>query len=75
MSVVSLAKRIAQPFVKTGRFFREVRLELKKVIWPTRQQTTVFTMVVIASVVIVALLIWVADTVFSQSLTLILRVR
>ncbi|MCL6451866.1 MAG: preprotein translocase subunit SecE [Acetobacteraceae bacterium] len=54
-------------------FLREVRAELKKVVWPTRKETVVFTSVVIVSVIIVATAIWVIDGVFSQVLKLILR--
>lgn len=43
------------------RFFRNVTAELKKVNWPNRKELTTYTIVVIATVLIVALIIWVWD--------------
>ncbi len=54
------------------RYLREVRVELKKVVWPDRRQTIIYTGVVIISVVAVALAIWVVDAVLSEALKLIL---
>jgi len=54
------------------RFLREVRSELKRVAWPNRRETVVFTFVVIGSVIVVAAVIWVIDLVLSQILQLIL---
>jgi preprotein translocase subunit SecE len=55
------------------RFFREVRAELAKVIWPSRQQTLVYTGVVIVSVVVIAAIISVADAVLGEGMGLFLR--
>lgn len=44
-----------------GRFFRSVIAELKKVSWPNRRETTVYTIVVIVTVAVVALLLGVFD--------------
>jgi preprotein translocase subunit SecE len=41
-------------FQKAMEFFREVKIELKKVTWPTRKQTTGTTIVVIIFVFVVA---------------------
>ncbi len=54
-------------------FLREVRSELRKVVWPTRRETLLFTSVVVVSVAVVAVAIWVIDSTFSQVLRLILR--
>ncbi|MFP4200960.1 MAG: preprotein translocase subunit SecE [Bacillota bacterium] len=51
-------------FRRIGKFLRDVRAELRKVVWPGRRQTTVYTAVVLVSVGIVAGIIWVADTGF-----------
>ena len=58
---------------KVGKFFREVRAELSKVLWPGRRQTAVYTGIVVASVVLVASIIWVADVILSQMVGFILR--
>ena len=42
-------------------FFRDSRLELRKVIWPTRQETMQTTMVVAAMAIILALMLWGVD--------------
>lgn len=47
------------------KFFREVKIELKKVTWPNRQQLIAYTGVVFVAVVIVSSLIWVIDTSFT----------
>lgn len=44
-----------------GKFFRSVIAELKKVAWPTRRETLVYTTVVIATCIVVALVIGVFD--------------
>ena len=46
--------------------------ELKKVHWPTRSELVVYTTVVIGSVLVVAVLIWIVDSIISQLLTHIL---
>jgi preprotein translocase subunit SecE len=61
-----------KPLKELGEFFKSTWAELKKVHWPTLRETAVYTAVVIASVIIVALLIWLADSVFSKLLSLIL---
>ena len=43
------------------RYFREMKSELKKVVWPTRKQVIRNTIVVIAVVIVVGVLIWVFD--------------
>lgn len=43
------------------RFFKEVRNELKKVIWPNRQQLTNNTTTVILCCLVIGAIIWIAD--------------
>ena len=43
------------------RYFRELRSELKKVVWPTPQQVLKNTLIVLACVLIVGLFIWLFD--------------
>ena len=54
-------------FVRAGsrikRFFRELRSELKKVVWPSKSQMVNNTLVVLACVVVVGVFIWVFDAV------------
>ena len=52
-------------FVKTwGKvctYFRELRSELKKVVWPTPQQVLKNALVVLACVLVVGIFIWLFD--------------
>ena len=43
------------------RYFRELRSELKKVVWPTPQQVLKNTLIVAACVVCVGVFIWLFD--------------
>ncbi|BBB91345.1 MAG TPA: preprotein translocase subunit SecE [Methylomusa anaerophila] len=55
------------------KFFREVRAELKKVTWPTRQDLINYTGIVFVSVVVVAALIWVIDSILTQILKVLIK--
>ena len=44
-----------------GRYFRELRSELKKVVWPTPKQVLKNALVVLACVVVVGVFIWLFD--------------
>lgn len=44
------------------KFLSDVRIELKRVIWPSRRQTMVYTVVVIAACIFVSVLLYVVDT-------------
>lgn len=46
---------------RIGRFFKELKSEMKKVVWPTRSQVTNNTLIVIACVLLVGALIWIVD--------------
>ena len=54
---------------KIVRFFKEVKSEMKKVVWPTKKQVLKNTLIVIAAVVIIGLVIWGLDALFSFGLT------
>lgn len=47
------------------KFLKDVRTELKKVVWPTRQQTVASTGVVIVMILIAGVLISVLDYFFA----------
>ena len=48
------------------QFLREVRQELKKVIWPTRQELTTYTIVVLVTVVVMTSYVFGLDVLFSR---------
>jgi len=45
----------------TLTFARESRLEVRKVVWPTRQEATHTTLIVLAATVLTALILWAMD--------------
>ena len=45
-------------FQRIGKWFREMRSELKKVIWPTGQQLVKNTLISLGMIFISAILIW-----------------
>ena len=62
--VAAIAVAIASQTEK-GRgawvFLQEARNEVRKVVWPTRQETVQTTLVVIALVIVFAILMWLLD--------------
>ena len=67
-------KKEAKPgfFSRIGKWFKELRSELKKVQWPTRKQTINNTLIVIACVVIVGIFIWIFDFLAGTAIDLII---
>ena len=45
-------------FARIGKWFREMKSELKKVVWPTKKQLTNNTLVSLGMMVISAIVIW-----------------
>jgi len=48
---------------KIWKFIKEARIEMRKVVWPTRQETIRTTVIVASLVLLVALIIWGVDTI------------
>jgi preprotein translocase subunit SecE len=46
---------------KTAQFFREVKVELKKVTWPSRKETLTSTSVVVALVLLASIFLGIVD--------------
>jgi preprotein translocase subunit SecE len=46
----------------TWEFMRDSRTEVRKVVWPTRKETTQTTLIVLAVVTLVALIMWMLDS-------------
>ena len=51
------------------RYFRELRSELKKVVWPTPKQVVKNTLIVLACVLIVGAFIWIFDIVATEGIS------
>ncbi len=56
---------------KAWAFIKSARGELRKVTWPTRQETVQTTLVVVAMVVVTALVLWGLDTLFFWAVSLV----
>ena len=53
------------------RTFREVRSEMKKVVWPTREETVRLTIVVIALSAVISVVLFSADSLYQLLYTLL----
>lgn len=63
MAAILVGLALQTNFGKTSwNFIKEARMEMRKVTWPTRQETVQTTLVVVAMVVVVALILWGIDT-------------
>ena len=66
--VISIAVTV---FVKSDQgdrfvhFLKETRIELRKVVWPTRPETIKTTGIIMVAVVIVAIFLWIVDAFFT----------
>ncbi len=65
-------------FARTGKsiskFFRDVKSEIKKIVWPTPQAVFKNTGVVLVTIVIIGLFIFGLDTVLMNLLGLIMNI-
>ena len=52
---------LARIWGKVKKYFRELRSELKKVVWPTPKQVLKNALIVLACVVVVGVFIWLFD--------------
>ena len=59
-------------FDKIKQFLKEVKIELKKVVWPTRKDTIASTSVVLVIVTIIAIFLGLVDLGLSRIIRLIL---
>jgi preprotein translocase subunit SecE len=57
---------------KSGQFLREVKIELKKVTWPTRKQTMGSTVVVVVLVMVFSLFLGLVDAGLSSLIRVVL---
>lgn len=54
------------------KFYRELKSEMKKVTWPTKEQITQYTILVLALILAMTLVFWIADSFFGWVLSKIL---
>ncbi len=66
--------RVKNTFTRIGKYFRDTRGELKKVVWPTKKQALNSTGVVIVVVIVAALVMILLDAVFGGIVRLMIGV-
>ena len=69
MAEAKKANWFVRTWGKIAKYFRELKSELKKVVWPTPQQLLKNTLVVVACVLVVGVFIWVFDLVAQVGIT------
>lgn len=65
LAVAVVAGFIALQTVKGGAFWtllKEAKTEIRKVVWPTRQETVQTTLIVVAVVLLMGLILWGLDS-------------
>ena len=66
-------EKIKEFWQKAKQFFREVRVELKKVTWPSRKETIASTSVVLITVILVAFFLGIVDLGLSRLIKIFLE--
>jgi len=67
--------RVLNPFKKLIKYFREVLEEMRKIVWPTREQTLRYAAIVIVVALSVAIFLGALDFVFSLGLQQLLTLK
>ena len=53
-------------------YFQDAQIEVRKVVWPTRQETVQTTLIVILMVILVAIILWLLDMFLGWSIGLVM---
>lgn len=59
---------------KIGKFFRDCKGEIKKIVWPTSKTVFRNTLVVLVTIAVLGLFVFALDTAFMQLLSLVMDV-
>ncbi len=57
--------------VRFNAFLKETKIELRKVVWPTRDETMKTTGMIMVAVVIVAIFLWIVDAILTWAVQLL----
>jgi len=71
-SAAQLKKTEQKKDSRVARYFREVRAEIRKVIWPNRRTATNLTAIVLGVTTAVSIALGLLDWLFTQLFTLII---
>jgi len=66
--VISSTTALGQNLIGFGR---EARMEVRKVVWPTRQETMQTTFMVLVAVIIIGIFLWLVDMLLAQAIQMI----
>ncbi len=58
---------------RISKWVRELKSEIHKIVWPTRQQTRTNTIVVVTAILVVGVFIWVIDALLNLGLTALIN--
>ena len=74
-AVTAVKKEDAKPgfFKRVGKWFREMKSELKKVVWPTPKALVKNSAVSVVFMLVSALVLWGADMIASLAVSLLFR--
>ena len=72
MAEAKKANWFSRTFGKVAKYVRELRSELKKVVWPTYQQVLKNTLIVVVCILVVGAFIWLFDFVADLGITKLL---
>ena len=75
-AVTAVKKDDSKPgfFKRVGKWFREMKSELKKVVWPTPQALAKNTAVSVVFMLVSALVLWGADMIARLAVQLLFRI-
>jgi preprotein translocase subunit SecE len=68
-----VTEKIANQPNTVSRYLKETRGELRKVTWPTREESQRLTIIVIGVTIAFALFLWVFDLLFSNAVQLLIE--
>ena len=72
MAEVKKENWFARTWGKVAKYFRELKSELKKVVWPTPKQVLKNTLIVVVCILVVGAFIWLFDFVADLGITKLL---
>lgn len=58
---------------RIGKWFRELKSEIRKIVWPSRTQTRTNTIVVLTAILAIGAFIWVLDAILNLGLTAVIN--
>lgn len=77
MTALGVAALVVAALTLQGKSFidllQQAQVELRKVIWPTRQETSQTTLIVLVVVVIMSLLLWGMDSLFGFAISAVIN--